>query len=166
MGKIRTRHNQGVAVLEHLAQGLSQPCAQVEIGRPDQDGNNFRLGEEDLDEGHLHFNRVFGGVNPLVGHAVPVFPEQLAVDFLIDLRNSQGGPKTASRIKTNLAETGRCVIRPQEDHDIDLLVSGLIVPVSGDLTGVDVARMGQDQGDGVLRLRRDGALHVFLYAQP
>ena len=53
------------------------------------------------------------------------------------------------------------MVRPEDDDGLVIPAPGLVVAVGADLTGEDVAGMGDNDGQGLLCQCRQGVLHEF-----
>ncbi len=101
-------------------------------------------------------------VRSLVGRAIGVRGDQRRDGLPVHRGGPQGGPETVARVEGDLPEARRRVVRSEDDDDIVGPVPDLAVAVGADLAGVDVAGMGDDDGEGFFHLRRQGVLHEFL----
>ena len=66
----------------------------------------------------------------------------------------EGGPEAVARVEGDLPEARRRVVRSEDDDDVIGPAADLVVAVGADLAGVDVAGMGDDDGQRLFRLRR------------
>ena len=105
MGQVGAGHDKGAAACKGLGQGLAEALAEFRIVRAHDGGNDLRLGEEDLDEGHLDLDGMLLLVEGHVEAAVIRFCERHD-HFPVDGGNAQGRPEPVSGIEGDAVEGG------------------------------------------------------------
>jgi hypothetical protein len=123
VGQVRRAEDDGV--LRPLAKELAEGCPQVGGvgGRLDHDRQEFHPRPEDLDEGQLHFQRVFVGVSEFVGNESAVGFEEGVSEGFVDLQLAdRAGPRPGCVDRPAGSEAH--VVSPEKDDSIDLLGGG------------------------------------------
>jgi hypothetical protein len=153
VGEVGTGDDQRAAILEDRGQCGSEAVAEGGVRLADDGGDDLRLGEEDLDEGDLDLDGVFPDVRTPVEGAVGRRGKKGRREIPVRDGGSEGRPETAARVEGDLPEAGRRVVRPEENDNVIGPAADLIPAVGADLAGVDVPRVGDDNGEGFFRLR-------------
>ena len=159
MGEVRRRDDERPSPGEDIGQGRAEAAGQGRIRLADDRRDDLCLRKQDLDERDLDLDRVFAEVRSIVGRAIGVRGDQRRDGLLVHRGDPQGGPEAVARVEGDLPQTRLRVVRPEDDDDIGGPIPDLAVPVGADLTGVDVAGMGDDDGQGFFYPLRQGVLH-------
>ena len=166
MGEIGARDDERPAPFQDLGQGGAEVVKEGRIRLTDDRWDDLCLRKKDLEEGNLDLDRMFVGVGRRVGLTVGVGRQERRDDLSVHRGGSQGGPEAAARVEGDLPEAGGRVVGAQDDDDVVGPVPDLAVAVGADLAGVDIAGMGDDDGERFPCLCRQGVLHEFFNGEP
>ena len=162
VGEVGARDDHGAASLQDRGQCVSEAGAEDGVRLADDRSDDLRLGKEDLGEGNLDLERVFPDVRLPVEGAVGRCGKQRRREIPVHYCGSERRPEAAARVEGDLPEAGGRVVRAQDDNDVIGPAAELVPAVGADLPGVDVPRVGDDNGDRFFHLRRQRVLDEFL----
>ncbi len=104
---------------------------------------------------------MLAGVRRRVRRAVGTGGDQSGNGSPVHRSDTEGGLEARAGVQGDLPEPRCRVVRPEDDDGLIIPAAGLVVAVGADLTGEDVAGMGDNDGHGFLCQRRQGVLQEF-----
>jgi len=144
--EIGTGHDKGLLAFQDATQGLAETLAQIRLLAADDHRHDLRLRKQHLDEGNLYFHGMLLLMDGGIPDAVRGCRQEVFHNPVVHSGDPQGGGETVAGVNANAVETGGGMVGPQNHHRVIAVAPGLVVTVGGDLSRIDVARMGQDEG--------------------
>ncbi len=159
MGEIAA-HDHERGRIDEAAQDLRHPTGRPEVELTDDDRHEGELLESHLEEGNLDLHAVLSVVG-LGNGAEERVPAERGDELEVE-RDLPEGSRVVRRVRNAGRVLQRDAVSRSQNDDATVSPSlDLTNPVGGRLSGVSVARMGQDEGEHVF-----GRLGVGIRARP